>query len=91
MSTADIKSLADGIAELNDTLKEVAPLLKEFLKKAPTKPKQKKEYLMVEEMCEVMGITRKTFYVNRIAEQLPAYKIGKSIKYRKKDIEKLRI
>ncbi len=91
MSTADIKSLADGIAELNDTLKEVAPLIKELAKKEPVEPKQDKEYLTVEEMCEVMGIVRKTFYVNRIAEQLPAYKIGKSIKYKKKDIEKLRI
>lgn len=52
---------------------------------------QEKEFLTVKEMCTVMGISEKTFYVNRMAEKLQGYKIGKSIKYRKKDIEKLRI
>lgn len=50
-----------------------------------------KEYLTVKELCTVMGISEKTFYINRMAEKLPGYKIEKSITYRKKDIEKLRI
>ena len=55
------------------------------------KPKKEKEYLTLKELCGVMEITQKTFYVNRMAEQIPAYKFGKSIKYKKKDIEKFRI
>ena len=91
MSTADIKNLVDEIAELTAILKEVAPSIKELVKQAPVKPKKEKEYLTLKELCGVMEITQKTFYVNRMAEQIPAYKFGKSIKYKKKDIEKFRI
>ena len=37
-----------------------------------------KELLTVKEFLTVMGISEKTFYVNRMAEKLPGYKIEKS-------------
>ncbi len=51
----------------------------------------KKEFLTVSEMCVVLGIDRSTFYRRRIAEQLRPYKIGKRIKYKRADVERLRI
>lgn len=51
----------------------------------------KKEYLTVTEVCEVLGISRQTFVRERIGEKLGAYRIGKKVKYKAADIERLRI
>lgn len=50
-----------------------------------------KELLTVTELCIYLGIDRSTFYKARIAEQLRPYKVGKRIKYKKSDTERLRI
>lgn len=49
------------------------------------------EYLTQRELCEVLGIDTRTFSRERIGEKFTPYKIGKRIKYRKSDIERLRI
>ena len=49
------------------------------------------EMLTVKELCIYLGIDRSTFYKTRIAEQLRPYKVGKRIKYKKSDAERLRI
>lgn len=51
----------------------------------------KKEFLTVTEICVVLGIDRSTFYRCRIAEQLRPYKVGKRVKYKRSDVERLRI
>ena len=53
--------------------------------------KKEAEYLTVTEICKVLGIAISTFYGTHMPEKLPGYKIRKSIKYKKSDIEKLRI
>lgn len=50
-----------------------------------------KELLTVTELCIYLGIDRSTFYKARIAEKLRPYKVGKRIKYKKSDAERLRI
>lgn len=50
----------------------------------------KKEFLTQKEMCSVLGISRSTWNKYRIWEQIPPYKIGGKLKYKKNDIEKLK-
>lgn len=49
-----------------------------------------KEFLTQKEMCSVLGISRSTWNKYRIWEQIPPYKIGGKLKYKKNDIEKLK-
>lgn len=51
----------------------------------------KAEYLTQKEVCEILGISRQTFARERIGERLGAYRIGKKVKYKAADIERLRI
>lgn len=51
---------------------------------------RKKEFLTQKEMCDVLGISRATWNKYRIWEQIPPYKVGGKMKYRKADIEKLK-
>lgn len=53
--------------------------------------KDKREYLTRKELCEVLGIDERTFARERIGEKFTPYKIGKRIKYRKSEIDRLRI
>lgn len=54
-------------------------------------PGMETEYLTLKQLCEVLGISDQTFYRNKMGEVIPAYKVGKSVKYKKADIEILRI
>lgn len=49
------------------------------------------EYLTRKEVCELLGISESTFSRCRIGDKLTPYKVGKRIKYKRSDIEKLRI
>lgn len=50
----------------------------------------KKEYLTQKELCTVLGISRATFNKYKVWEQIPPYKIGGKLKYKKADIERLK-
>lgn len=50
---------------------------------------EQKELLTVTEVCQMLGISRSTFARNRIGAMLRPYKVGKRIKYRKSDIDRL--
>lgn len=49
-----------------------------------------KEFLTQKEMCSVLGISRSTWNKYRIWEQIPPYKVGGKLKYKKADIERLK-
>ena len=50
----------------------------------------KKEFLTQKELCTVLGISRATFNKHKVWEQIPPYKIGGKLKYKKADIERLK-
>jgi len=52
---------------------------------------REKEFLTRKEVCEVLGISETTFSRCRIGEKLRPYKVGKRIKYNKKDLERFRL
>lgn len=48
-----------------------------------------RELLSQKEICEYMGISVSTFARNNIGAKLRPYKVGKRIKYRKSDVDRL--
>ena len=50
-----------------------------------------KEFITRKEVCDVLGISQATFTRNRIGDKLKPYKVGKRIKYSRKDRERFRI
>ena len=50
----------------------------------------KKEFLTQKELCTVLGISRATFNKYKVWEQIPPYKVGGKLKYKKADIERLK-
>lgn len=50
-----------------------------------------KEFITRKEVCDVLGISQATFSRCRIGDKLKPYKVGKRVKYRCKDLERLRI
>lgn len=50
-----------------------------------------RELLSQKEICAYLGISPKTFARNKIGDKLRTYKVGKRIKYRKEDVDRLRL
>lgn len=53
--------------------------------------RMEKEFITRKEVCDVLGISQATFTRNRIGDKLKPYKVGKRIKYSRKDLERFRI
>lgn len=50
-----------------------------------------KELLTRKEVCEVLGISQATFSRCKIGDKLRPYKVGKRIKYNRKDLDRMMI
>ena len=46
-----------------------------------------KGYLERKEVCEYLGISKTTFF-REFARELPAYRVGRRLKYKREDVDK---
>ncbi len=50
-------------------------------------PKNQDEYLTIDELCELTRLKKATIYAMRSRREIPAYKFGRELRFRRSEIE----
>ncbi len=50
-------------------------------------PKNQEEYLTIDELCELTRLKKATIYAMRSRREIPAYKFGRELRFRRSEIE----
>lgn len=60
----------------------------ENYKKDEERKKEQNEYLTIDELAELTGLKKATIYAKRTNRELPAYKFGRELRFRRDEIQR---
>jgi excisionase family DNA binding protein len=53
----------------------------------PMTDKDEKEFLSIDELCELTGLKKATIYAKRTKREIPAYKFGRELRFKRSEVE----
>ena len=72
----------------NEITKQLEPLITAQLTEDKNiSGRNESEYLSVDELSQITGLKRATIYAKRSRRELPAYKFGRELRFRRSEIE----
>ena len=83
-TTIDLEPIIRVIVEKEIT-RQLAPQLEQAHAKAESVRKDS-EYLSIEDLSELTGLKRATIYAKRSRREIPAYKFGRELRFKRSEI-----